>query len=96
MNKFNDIRNIYNEKYIEYDKDKNFEVFINMLYYYVIIHDLLNKDSNNLLNYLIKIENDIPFIIDKLSFTNKKGAREMIDYIDELYNSKNNKMIIIK
>jgi len=94
FNTFFVMRQIYYEDFRKKDKEKVFTTFINMLYYYAIINNLLKNDLLKYVAYLKKIVDDIPLIIDRLTFHRQITIDETLTFIDEDYHNKGHVKVI--
>ena len=65
-----------------------------MLYYYAIINNLLKDDLEKYLAYLKKVVEDIPSIIDRLTFHRILSVYETLIFIDEDYHHKGHVKVI--
>ncbi len=95
MKLYDDIFNkYYLEDFDEIDPDAFFQEYMNMSYYYFVINDLFNREPNEIINYLKKVQDNIVAICDKLNNDGEMEYKDRIKYIDTLYRGKNKVKII--
>ena len=55
------------------------------------MNESFKKDSNNVLLFLDKVDNDMSLIIDKLNFVGEMNMEDMFDFVKIMYT--NNKKV---
>ncbi len=88
------------EKYELYDYDYDYDIYLdrylNALFYYFVINNLINTDYDNVCNYLYNIIDNALKFFDKINLVGINDNQELFTYIDYSYKNSKNKIKIIK
>lgn len=70
--------------------------YLNALFYYFIINNLIKTDYENVCNYLKNIIDDITEFFDKINLVGIANEHELFNYVDYSYKNSKGKVKVIK
>lgn len=93
---FEETFDIYYDKYDYYDEINGIEYnqFLDMVYYYFLRNDLINKEPDKVLDFLRSLSENISDYVEALGLMGLNRPLDMFPYIDRLYTESKDKVVI--
>jgi len=103
---YKEIINVYDEAYgkyfindITYDMipcSICYEYFLSMSYFYFLINGLLEKEKDQICDFIMSTSEDIAGLLDRFNIVGVRDSWSTMNYVDTLYRNFNHKAKIIK
>ena len=76
----------------EAEDEMYFDYVLSMVYYYLLINNLIESDTEKVISFIKYLTNNMEVIVEKITLSGIKTYQEMFDYIDTLYRNAKKKI----